>query len=310
MEIDNYFDSVHNFMYFDLCKSRELNPEVFNNIEKEQERMMNTQFDLVPPRLATKKAYKKLIKNIFSGISDNAECHEFGCGPKGVLYNHLLEDRLKSNWFQYDINPFSVCANILYSAKIRSNPYSIQQASYHYMPFSDKSVDFVVGLSSWDSTLFLKESVAEVYRTLKKGGLFIHIQDVLPAREAVVVAECLAREKNGLEPKCSAEVFWKSEDWFSVIAVESLFYNYQYCPSLQVFNRHLTEIAKEIGFEIKFSGESEESTKNRRNNDHSRYPICNTFLHRNGMFSSRYLLNEKENSVSEMANAYILVAKK
>lgn len=101
---------------------------------------------------------------------------DVGSGSTGGMVEDLLpiSDDQRRTWVQIDANPAAVAENQ------RRHPQSnIFPGSYHKLGLNGTQ-SIITGLSCLDSTAFMEVAVASIRDALKKGGYFLHLQDVKP----------------------------------------------------------------------------------------------------------------------------------
>ncbi|MCX5749567.1 MAG: hypothetical protein NTZ10_04930 [Candidatus Saganbacteria bacterium] len=109
----------------------------------------------------------------------NADCVVEIGAASNFLYRNVLDEPLKRIW-----NPFEINLEIIRTNNLFAQPGMILRSGSAYRPLSsvkDGTADAWVGHSSYDSIGFLEIALRNAVRYLKPGGVFIHIQDVVPA---------------------------------------------------------------------------------------------------------------------------------
>ncbi len=131
---------------------------------------------------ATRELFRGLYRKYFQG---DEKVLEIGSGI-GFLKRHFPNHQ--GTWIQLDAE-----STFLREAQ-RKHPQGVYMtASAYKLPFSDKSVDVVIGFNAYDNFFDLEPAMKEAARVLKQGGLFLHMMDLKPNTE---VLEAYLREKN------------------------------------------------------------------------------------------------------------------
>jgi len=99
---------------------------------------------------------------------------EVGAGS-GYVYHALLPTKLRKKWCQLELN-----SSLSGSAKHAHPNANIVCGCAYEIPFEDETFDVIFGYSGYSQINFLQIALEEAKRCLKKGGKFIHIQDLGP----------------------------------------------------------------------------------------------------------------------------------
>lgn len=128
-------------------------------------------------RNPVRNALQAIVSSVFEKYNLPLEGGiDIGCGATGEMVEKLLptDAGQRATWTQIDVNPSAVAEN-----KRRHPLSNIQPGSYLNIGVTDY-YPIITGLSSLDSTAFVERAVQQVRDALKKGGIFLHIQDVKP----------------------------------------------------------------------------------------------------------------------------------
>ena len=206
---------------------------------------------------------RKIVEKTFNKyVKENVFCAEFGAGAFGSLYNFLLPKQFKKNWEQFDINPKFVEHN-----KQFTNSYikkaKIREGNIYDMPLENSSVDVICGLSSWDSIWNYQKSIDEIKRCLVPGGIFIHLQDLLPAEAPLLLTEAKKRQEKGISPNFNCGFhkekinyfpgFYGTKDW--LITMASIEKENEMLRLGKYLTSHLENMFEQNGFQTLRSSE-------------------------------------------------------
>ncbi|MCK4650446.1 class I SAM-dependent methyltransferase [Candidatus Pacearchaeota archaeon] len=241
-------------------------------IELETDNMQNftveSQKGFVEQRIWAIEGLRKIVEKTFNEfVEKNASCAEFGSGAFGTLYNFLLPKQFKKNWKQFDINPEFVEHNKKFTNRYNKKA-KIKEGDMYNMPLGDSSVDVICGLSSWDSIWGYQKTINEVKRCLVPGGIFIHLQDLLPAEAPLLLTEAKKRQDRGISPDflCGFHKekrnyfpgFYGTEDW--LITMASIEKQDKLLRLGKYLTNHLEDIFKQNEFRILRSSEETYNT--------------------------------------------------
>ena len=202
---------------------------------------------------------RQLVEGVLDQFLDGKPLRtaEFGCGVYGRFYNYFLSKQHKSGHIQFDINPKFVETNKRFTLYNFFKWPDVYVGNIYDMPLEDKSVDAIIGLSSWDSIAGPERTVPEIKRCLKPGGYFMHFQDVIPADYPVLIAEIRKREGRRLEPKFECEYICRTISpidgyYFReelLVGVESIDTG-RVETSSRYLTQNLADVCKEGGMEV------------------------------------------------------------
>jgi len=121
-------------------------------------------------RLVTLKALQNAVHPVLEKYLNPKNCHsvlEVGCGT-GFFSRWLAPQWLQGQLVSLEINP----AALKEASKLSPNG-NLLWASVYKLPVGNERLDTVIGLSSFDSLLFLTKALKEAHRSLKPGGKII-----------------------------------------------------------------------------------------------------------------------------------------
>ena len=143
-------------------------------------------------RMPVRSALRAILYSIFERYNlPKAPGLDVGCGATGGMVEKLLplDSNTKTRWTQMDVNPSAVKENQ------RRHPQSrIQRGSYLNLGTAD-AYSLITGLSSLDSTAFIKRAIQQIRDALVQGGFFLHFQEIQPGWIAPV-QEMMAMGEN------------------------------------------------------------------------------------------------------------------
>lgn len=122
---------------------------------------------------AMQQAITPLVDRVFLRTNASSVL-EVGCGT-GFFGRYLAPVWLKRTLVSFDINEPSL--GYYHSLDPQA---AIFQGNIYQLGVKPESMDAVIGLSSFDSFMFIEKALQEATDTLKPGGLMILIQDVVP----------------------------------------------------------------------------------------------------------------------------------
>jgi SAM-dependent methyltransferase len=96
---------------------------------------------------------------------------EVGCGT-GFFSRFLAPDWVREKLISFDVSSLSL------KALKEKESSAIFQGSIYSLPLKNKSIDAVIGYSSFDSFIWLSQALKEAKRVLKPGGKLILLQDL------------------------------------------------------------------------------------------------------------------------------------
>ena len=126
-------------------------------------------------RLVTLKALQNAVHPVLEKYLNPKNCHsvlEVGCGT-GFFSRWLAPQWLQGQLVSLEINP----AALKEASKLFPNG-NLLWASVYRLPVGNEKLDAIIGLSSFDSLLFLTKALKEAHRSLKPGGKIILFQDL------------------------------------------------------------------------------------------------------------------------------------
>jgi len=115
-------------------------------------------------------AYREIVEAVTEKhLAGAKKVLEVGCG-RGFFTKWIAPNWLKGKIVSFDIN-----AALLSEAPKEGNFF---QGSIYQLPIKTEQLDAIIGLSSFDSFLFLTKVLRETKKTLKPGGKMIFFQDL------------------------------------------------------------------------------------------------------------------------------------
>lgn len=217
-------------------------PEVSFNSKKierdfnEEDIEKTTQFEINRDKFLP--LLRAIIRQVFEQFKlPKNNIIEFGSGATGYFYSKLKPPEI-TNWLQIEINKNAIKENL------RRNPgIKIQQGSYY--DIKHKEIDMICGLSSFDTAIFMEKALNQVANSLKKGGYFLHIQDVRPGLNTVNAYI----KKNTKE---SATTTFELSEPDSIIGLNI---GNKIVPTTTLFREYIVEeIKKNLNLELVFDG--------------------------------------------------------
>ncbi len=139
-----------------------------------QEQPLCSNFDHTRARYASSlELLVSLVWNQFNLPTDGL-VYEMGSGSTGYYFAHLKPKNIEDKkWIQFEPNPNARDENK------RRNPHAdVRTGSYYQIPVREASL--LTGLSSLDAPFDISYAIKEIATALKRGGYFLHIQDVSP----------------------------------------------------------------------------------------------------------------------------------
>ena len=172
---------------------------------------------------------------------------EYGAGAAAVLFQQLPPEYQKIIEL-FDINQDSV--NNANSTVLKNFNKKMKQGSFYDIDKIYKDLDLVIGKGAWDGSLFLKDSMKAVYNALSHKGAFIHIQDVTPTRNFVLVNEAKYMLEAGIDEPVQARIPMSDnkDDPFRVAQIFSHKLA-KWVSSIDYFNLCLEEACQSVDFE-------------------------------------------------------------
>jgi hypothetical protein len=169
------------------------------------------------------------------------------------------------------------------------------------------NVPLIMGLSSWDSCYNLEDSMNEVYKSLSENGVFIHIQDLFPAKDVVLGREWKRRSIHGwdkgfIEYKC-----YTTDEW-CVVGIKSIVFGW--ISSILHFLIEMGDTCRKVGFKEVDWGYMEGNFIGEKLSVHKEMPNKNVFLRKDTDYKCMYDNNLPEDFVREKIEFLTLTAKK
>lgn len=125
-------------------------------------------------RLALQQAVTPLVAKVIAGEHREGRVLEVGCGT-GYFSQYLAPSWLKPMLVSFDINNYA-----LPEYQRRDSSAKLFQGNIYDLGVRPNSFDAVIGLSAFDSFMFLDKAIEEATAVLRPGGFMILLQDVIP----------------------------------------------------------------------------------------------------------------------------------
>jgi ubiquinone/menaquinone biosynthesis C-methylase UbiE len=238
------------------CLDAEKEAELSRNASPDKLKMFirhHSQF--FADRLICLPAARPLVRKVFDEfVPAGAFGAEFGAGACGAFYNLLLPHQFRGGWKQYEIISSLVAENRKGTKDLFGEDANVMEGNIYEMPLADASTDLILGLSSWDSITRFDKAVSETKRCLKQGWLFIHLQDILPSKESILVAEFLEREKLKQQPSCLCYTV-RNDDGEFVTDISSVVDKGKMVRAGRYLTNHLANICSNNGFSLLLNDE-------------------------------------------------------
>jgi len=172
---------------------------------------------------------------------------EYGAGAAAVLFQQLSPEY--QNIIElFEINQDSV--NNANSTVLKNLKKQMKQGSFYDIDKIHENLELVIGKGAWDGSLFLENAMKVVYNATSGKGAFIHIQDVNPTRNLVLVNESKYMLKEGIDEAVQIKIPM-NDDKDDPSRVVQIFSHKlaKWVSSIDYFNLCLKEACQLVGFE-------------------------------------------------------------
>jgi len=281
-----------------------LTPQKENEDTRKEDIITTSEFP--KHRALINRAFKNAINNILEECSPrNNSGIEYGCGSYAYLFT-MLPDRFKEHWKIYDINPKVVKHANTVLQELRYNN-RVQLGDIYNISKIHSDVPLIMGLSSWDSSFNLENAMSEVYNALSKDGVFVHIQDLFPAKDVALGREWKRRYEHGILDEPIEYKVYKDDQWCATEIKSKVF---GWMSTVMYFVTELSDVCQKIGFKDVKWGYRSGSYVGEKLPVHDNYHDINIF-HRIDI-DYKYGFDKKipDNFVKEEVEFLTLIAKK
>jgi len=286
--------------------------EYFNSLTPEEENRKTIEEDLITTsefpkhRALVSRAFKDAIKNIMDEFSPNNNIGvEYGCGSYAYLFTQL-PDRFKETWRLFDINP-KVIEHANKVLKDLGFNNQVEFGDIYNISKTHSNTPLIMGLSSWDSSFNLEDAMREVYNALSDDGIFIHVQDVFPAKDVPLGREWKRRKEHGVYDDSVNYKVYKDDQWCAT-EIESKALGWM--STIMHFILEMSDACKKIGFKEVNWGYKKGEFIGERQDDQEKYPKANVFHRKDIDYKFDFDKNLQKNFVHEKIELLTLTAKK
>lgn len=280
----------------------ELTPEKENEQTRKENLITTSEFP--KHRALINRAFKDAIANILNEYSPNNDFGiEYGCGSYVYLFT-MLPERFKENWKIYDINPKVIDhANRMLEELGYKN--KVKLGDIYNISKTHKNAPLIMGLSSWDSSFNLEEAMKEVYKALSENGVFIHVQDLFPAKDVALGREWKRRQENGVLDDSIEYKVYKTDQWCAT-EIKSIALGWM--STIMHFVMEMSDVCRKIGFKDVNWRYKEGDFIGEKLPAHEQYPNKNVFHRKDIDYTYDYDTSLPDNFVKEKIEFLTLVA--